>query len=117
MKLKESRSQLSFDAFEYGIHLVFSDDVVASRTKRDGFLGKYDGGPAGGLHSYTPDGSYSYLFLRFNANPSVIAHEAWHCIRRMMVYCGAELENEVVAYHLGYLVGFIHERQKLLQPK
>lgn len=108
---KEHSSKLSFPAFEYDVHIVFSSDVVASRIKRDDILGKYDAGPAGGLHSYTPDGSYSYLFISPDALPSTIAHEAWHCIRRMMVHCGAELENEVVAYHLGYLVGEIHKRQ------
>lgn len=117
LKAKESCSELSFDAFAYEVHVVFTADVPGSRVKRDNIFGKYDGSPALGLHSYSPEEPFSYLFLRPDAHPSTIAHESWHCVRRMLHYCGAELENEVVAYHLGYLVGFIHERQKLLQSK
>lgn len=55
-------------------------------------------------------------WLVFNRNPSAneIAHEAWHCIFHLMSAVGAKLEDEVVAYHLGYLVGEIHKFKERL---
>jgi hypothetical protein len=49
-----------------------------------------------------------YIFILPNADPGTIAHEAWHAIRHMMLKVGVELDNEAVAYHLGYLVNRIH---------
>jgi hypothetical protein len=106
--------ELKFDAFGYRVRVIFTNDVVASRIKRDRILGKYDGSYASGLHSWSADKAQSYLFLGADARPCTIAHESWHAVRRMLLFCGAELENEVVAYHLGYLVGEIHKLQKQL---
>jgi hypothetical protein len=42
--------------------------------------------------------------LKPNVTEGTIAHESWHAILNMLVRVGADLDNEVVAYHLGYLV-------------
>ena len=55
-----------------------------------------------GLAVHT-DNAFSYIFLPYHTSAGDIAHEAWHVIRQMMKYLGIELENESVAYHLGYL--------------
>lgn len=45
----------------------------------------------------------SMMFLPHNASVGTIAHESWHAVRRMMEHVGAEQDNEVMGYHLGYL--------------
>lgn len=46
----------------------------------------------------------SFIFLKPNVSNGTIAHESWHAIQNLFECVGAELENEMVAYHLGFLV-------------
>jgi hypothetical protein len=50
------------------------------------------------------DETFSFIFFPHNASVGTIAHEAWHVVNRMMSLLSIETDNEVVAYHLGYLV-------------
>ncbi len=45
----------------------------------------------------------SHIILPFDASISTVVHECWHCVYRIMKTIGAELENEVVAYTLGWI--------------
>jgi hypothetical protein len=111
-KFRERCHELNFEAFDYRVRIIFTSNVVGSRTKRDSLLGRYDGASALAMHDYVPDKAQSYLFLPLDAAASTIAHECWHVVRRMLALCGAGLDNEVVAYHLGHLVGEVHKFQK-----
>lgn len=53
-----------------------------------------------------PNEGHSRLFFKVgNCASGVVAHECWHCIRTMLTdWVGCGLEDEVVAYHLDYLV-------------
>jgi len=44
------------------------------------------------------------LFFKRDNSDGIIAHEAWHAVFSMFEWAGAELDNEMVAYHLSYLV-------------
>lgn len=60
---------------------------------------------------------HTYIMFTKDATLGTIAHEAWHAIYHMLKdFAGAELEDETVAYHLGYLVDqisqFIHEDEE-----
>lgn len=57
----------------------------------------------------------SFVFFKHGVTVGTIAHEAWHVVRHVLTYIGAELENEVVAYHLGYLVNEIVRHAKITQ--
>ncbi len=103
--------EIRFHAFDYNVRVIFSTDVVRSRIARDKILGKYDGVRCSAMHCWNPSQAISYLFLPHKVPPATVAHEAWHAVRRMLRFCGAELDNEVVAYHLGYLVGEIHRKR------
>lgn len=98
--------KVTFDAWNsYDVFIVFTESIAQSRTKRYGSAGGSDGAKA--LH-VSAEGGRSHLFFKIGNAPSgVIAHECWHAIRRMMVeWAGVEdLDNETVAYHLGWLVG------------
>lgn len=50
------------------------------------------------------DDSHSFIFFRPNVDAGTIAHECYHVARRILKYMGCEVDNEAVAYHLGYLV-------------
>ena len=52
-------------------------------------------------------GNVIFIFLRPNADVGAIAHESWHAVRYMLGTLGVDLDNETVAYHLGYLVNKI----------
>jgi hypothetical protein len=52
----------------------------------------------------------SYIFLDLNSDEATVAHECWHIIHRIMTWCGvADMDDEVIAYHLDHLVGKVHE--------
>lgn len=91
----------------YQLHIVFTEDIQHSYKKRYP-TGKADVENADGLHVATNDGE-SHLFFPMHATPNSIAHESWHATRRLLEYCGAELDNETVAYHIGYIVGEVHK--------
>ena len=51
------------------------------------------------------DDCFSFMFFRPNPSVDEVTHECWHVILRIMEHLGAKLDNEIIAYHLGYLVG------------
>lgn len=61
-------------------------------------------------HVKNPD--MGYVFVRPSSSVGDIAHESWHAIQRMLECFDIPIENEVAAYHLGFLVNkifdFIH---------
>lgn len=108
-EVTEREKIIEFPVFNYTVHLVITWDVTQSRMNRSDALGPLEPGLCSALHSYKEDESVSYLFLPVNAKPGVVVHEAWHCIWRIWDWIGADFENEVVAYHIEYLVDKIHE--------
>lgn len=112
-KPRERERLYSFPVFSnYYVRIVISEDIVASRTLRNRRIGEvYDGLPALGLHSWpSTGGGEAWLFFPSSAKMSTVAHECLHCVHRMMRWIGADYDNEVYAYHLGYLVGKAHEQ-------
>lgn len=107
----EHKTKIRFPVFsDYTVHVVVTEDIMEARAELDYLLGPCGGGAASALHSYPADHPVSYLFF----NPvlltyGVVAHETWHCVRAMLEWAGARMENEVVAYHLGYIVDEIHK--------
>ena len=88
----------------YDVHVVFTDSIPLSRKARYGTAGLSDG--AGALHTYA-QGGHAHLFFKIGDCPTgVVAHECWHAIYALMNdWAGVkEMDNEAVAYHLGYLV-------------
>ncbi|HXQ37228.1 MAG TPA: hypothetical protein VN843_24675 [Anaerolineales bacterium] len=49
----------------------------------------------------------STIILPLSATAGTVAHEAYHAVRKRLVKQDIELDNEIVAYHLGYLVNKI----------
>lgn len=85
---------------DYKIHVVVTDDLQKSWNAR--CEEEYDAADVEAMYTHVDGGSI--IFFRKGASAGTIAHESWHAIRGMLLDAGAELDDEIVAYHLTYLV-------------
>ena len=99
-----------FPVFNYSVEIVFTGSVSEShyyRTDEDSpdcHEGQYTELAGGGI-----------LYIQKEASYGTLAHECWHAVHHMLARVGAGLDEEVVAYHLGYLVDKVLEFRKELQ--
>jgi hypothetical protein len=106
MKFKERSTYFTFPVFRgYLVYIIFTNDVTAARAQRNDVLGVSDFGPGVEAMHGTDGRGTSLLFFQEKASSGTIAHEAWHVVYELMRWIGASLEDEVVAYHLSYIVG------------
>lgn len=97
----ERRLKIVFPVFsEYTVYVVLTKDIPEAARKRC-IPGDFD--YTRGLH--VRNGFTSWMFLHPRACSSTVAHECWHAVEGIMKAIGADPESEVIAYHLGYLVG------------
>lgn len=102
----EGKDHLAFTPFGFTVDILLTTDVQRSALKLDP---AYDGGATGALWMFNPTTQDACMILPFSPDMGMIAHECWHCVRRMLRFVGAELDNEVVGYHLGYAVNVVYE--------
>jgi hypothetical protein len=104
--MKALKSIILFPVFDYCVHVEISSNVEKAFLKYDKTKDMWDDDDklSEGWTINDPDNSTSFIFLKPNVTEGTIAHESWHAILNMLVRVGADLDNEVVAYHLGYLV-------------
>lgn len=105
----EYARNIQFPAWRTHIKLCLTPDVDASIRWRDA---SYKDKDTEAMCMFSNSAS-TCLILHLDAPPAVIAHECWHSICKLLQNRGAELDNETVAYHLGYLVGEVHKFQKV----
>lgn len=109
-----------FPVYGYRIGIVFADDV---RRTVSYYFTNFDWKVEDGIAFHLPfkHESRAMIFLPFDADPNTIAHECYHGVRRLLQHLGVglyedagveQIDNECVAYHLGYLVGLVHKYQK-----
>lgn len=94
----------------YQVHVVFSEDVFSAFKfieVRQRWRGNGPGDHCDAFHLSYP--GHSWLFYPYGAAPGTITHEAWHCIHKLLTFHGAELSEETIAYHLGYIVDRIYK--------
>lgn len=110
---------VNFPVFGYCIGVLFADDV--NKTAGHYFKGFVPEEGTYAFHFPFKGENRSMIFLPFKADAGTIAHEAYHAVRRMLEHIGiglyedagtTQLDNEGVAYHLGYLIQRIHVFQK-----
>jgi len=103
----ESNTIIEFPIFDYTLEVIFTDDLNDSREKRSDKLGALPspiGKTVDGLHCYNEQYPESVIFLLNTTTVGVIAHEIYHFIRRMFRWIDAQPEEEVIAYHLTYVL-------------
>ena len=123
---KKSKSRFTIIEFpvfsNYWIHAEFASDIAAATKKYpstecvgEEALDTYE---ALTIHV---EENCSFIFLKPNASAGTIAHESYHAIKRMFDVMDVKKQNEVVAYHLGYLVDqitkFRSQRCKVPKPR
>lgn len=113
----ETKTTIPFPLYNYRIYVIFTDDLVktADKLADQGKLVKNHGidDTTDGFHVRMPNQSYSYIVLKYTADPNQITHEAYHSVVNMFRWISAAHEEELFAYHLGYLVGLIHKDQTI----
>lgn len=103
MSVKSQKRRLEVPVFNWAFDIVVAEDVVAY-AKSIGWEGGEREKTAAALTLYFNDDLLTTVIVEPDSSAGVVAHEAWHGIRQMLLYVGASLDNEVVAYHLAYLV-------------
>jgi hypothetical protein len=101
----------------YCVQVIFTESISKSLKSRGR---KFNAESTDALHWNRGDGHSVLVFQIGNAPSGTIAHECWHAIRTMLVdYCGVEImEDEVTAYHLGWLVQQVTNfRNELIDKK
>lgn len=95
---------IEFPVFSgYSVHVEVTPDIAKAVLKYPATAHADVDSETLGLTS-TKGGKVSFVFLKPNATPGIIAHESWHAVENLIKYVGAEIESEMVAYHLDYLV-------------
>ena len=95
---------VKFEPFQHNVKVIITDDV-----------GEYGCSIGCHNHSEFPEATHfsseSGSILAFHPFPSpdTVAHECWHAVYRMLSNADADLDNETVAYFLGYLVDKISD--------
>jgi len=103
---------------DYEVKIVFCEDLGKARKARYGTSGASDNATA--LHTQSVNGTSHLFFIIGNCPTGVVAHECWHAIKAMLIeWAGvSDLDNETVAYHLGYLVQKVADfRNDLIDAK
>jgi hypothetical protein len=96
---------IALAAWHYDVNVILTTDIEKSRQKINEKIDDIGiSETTNGMCVSRRDLSVSWLLLGFDATAEVVAHECWHAIWELSQWAGAELENETVAYHLGYLV-------------
>lgn len=105
--MKEKERLVRFTPYPFYVVVVITNDIVASRKKRNKILGRVfeEESPEslGGLFSKSSDLDYSFIFLNPNCSTNSLCHECYHATCWLFECLSAEHEEELFAYHLGYI--------------
>lgn len=107
-KIMHRKLKLTIPTFNWDFEIVLTKNIIPY-AKSVGYEENKDDGTTTALHMYYSDEMKSIIILNPNPKAGTVAHECWHAVRRMLLHTGCELDNEVVAYHLGYLVQQVHD--------
>jgi len=114
-KMIEFKSKIPLPVYNYNIFVHFTDDLVASADAlaSKGMLNKDHGidKTADGFHVRMPNDSYSFIVLKIKAAPNHVFHEVYHAVSTMFRWIGANHEEEVMAYTLGYVGQMVFQDQ------
>ena len=95
---------VKFEALQYDVKIVVTGNVREYEYSRGAESVR---SPEA---SHMSDDNSSCIVFHPFSSAGTVAHECWHAVRNMLLSVQAELDNEVVAYHLSYLVDKITDR-------
>lgn len=114
--MRELSRKISYPEYCYNITLIVTDDVIASRAKRNKAIGcalEVSGNDyTVGLHSYS-SGREAFVIIDalYKTVENTIAHECTHAVfrlaRQIDIVFSPDSE-EFFTYNIGHLVGELH---------
>lgn len=108
-KLTEKSKLLRFPMFNgYSVEIVVTNDAALSAKKR----GCVRADDYVAVHLYHEDLKHSSIIVPSRSSAATIAHECWHCARRILMSIDADLENEIVAYLITHLVSEVYRLKR-----
>ena len=98
-----------FEPFGYNVQIVLTDNIQQTAAK---FAKKYKCADpttsyTGGFSIQIGGHPISLLVLPYEQRWDIIAHEAFHIVWHLMAWIGAAHEEEVMAYCLDTIVGWV----------
>jgi hypothetical protein len=97
-------------ANDFEVNICITPDVMKSRKHRDELLGQLRPRCENACALFCALEGKGWLFLPMEFDPDTVAHETYHLVDYMMDRLGVEhRDGEVMAYHMGYVVGKISE--------
>lgn len=107
-KLKEKTKVIDLKPFPHQLKLVVTNDLLASEKKiralyNDACTKPASNSTTGALAMHSRGTRTMYILMPYTCDIGYIAHEVWHIVRALLTFAGAALENEVVAYYIGWL--------------
>ena len=102
-KLPDQRKIFRFPVFsDYKIVVISSNDYKKDLKRRfpNSNIDEYDHADAVTIHAK----GETFIYIPHKVSLNIMVHESYHAVRRMLKYHDVVDDNEVIAYHLGYLV-------------
>lgn len=119
--MTQIKTCIPFPPYSYRMYIIFTDDLEATAEElvKKKLLAVNHGvdETTGGFTVRFKNQNYVYIILKYDASVNDIAHESYHALCSMFKWIGAVHEEEVFAYHMGYLVRLICDDQENAQKK
>lgn len=106
--MKDKIRTIRLQPFPYEVKFVMSHNLKETerrlRKKHGDVCSKLTAnGRTGAMTLHDRNLPTMYVLMPYWCDVGFIAHEVWHIVRAMLTYVGAGLDNEVVAYYIGWL--------------
>ena len=107
---QDKTKSIRFPVFaNYEIKIVFTHDFEKSFKRFEYLKNEKPDKDVDGITCQVIGEGLTYIFIKYGSDTGTMAHEAYHAVCNLLRDRNAELSDEVVAYHLGYLVNKIEE--------
>lgn len=109
--MRDKEFHIDFPVFaDYRVNVIVTQDIEKCMKKRKDCAGIEFEGDEAAITVHDEDVPQSLIIFGKHTDIGTITHESWHALFNMFKHMGAQLEEETVAYHLGYLVNEIVKR-------
>jgi hypothetical protein len=89
---------------DYTVHIEICEDIFKAMQKYPPTANHWHPEGTDACTMISKKQNMAYVFLPIDVRAGTLAHEIWHVVRDMFIAIEATLEDELIAYHLGYLV-------------
>lgn len=108
----EKVTKITLPVYGWEVNIIYTNDISQSRTNRVqeiGALKKPVRITCDAMHEYSKLYFESWVFITEKCTIGTVVHEFWHVIEAIFRTLEIKMDNENVAYHLGYLTDKYYE--------